>query len=230
VLRGRIWLLVAGAGLAVLIWRLAAANPGALGGEDGALRLVYLVALLAVVAGPGLMWGRIGSQQLRFAAIWAAIILGGVAVYGLATGGGTPAQRISGAAAPARPLAVSDAGVELRRSDDGHFYALAEVNGQAVRFLVDTGASSVVLTADDARRIGVDPEALTYNRRHSTANGVAWGARIRLERIDIGPLTVRDIPASVLREGLDVSLLGEAFLRRLDGYDVRRDRLILHQG
>ena len=128
-----------------------------------------------------------------------------------------------GTAAPAANAAL------LKLEDDGHYWASAEVDGRAVKFMVDTGASTVALTYDDARRIGLDPDQLDYSWRIRTAGGEVRGASVHLSAIRIGRVEVRNVEAMVLRDGLSQSLLGMTFLRELDSYEFRRGKLILRQ-
>jgi clan AA aspartic protease (TIGR02281 family) len=109
----------------------------------------------------------------------------------------------------------------------GHYLVEALVNGAPVTFLVDTGASDVVLILDDARRIGLEPRALAFTQRFSTANGEVRGAPVVLREIRIGQLYLYDVTASVNEAPLEVSLLGMSFLEQLSGYQVERGRLIL---
>lgn len=231
-LKGRIWLVVAGAGFAALLWRLAQANPGVLSDGDALLHLTSLVLLLGFFAASGLLRRRVGRREAQFALAWAGIFAAIFLGYALVAGDGAWPGRLIGGLNPAAPLAASQTGeapgaVELRRRSDGHFAANALVNGRPVRFLVDTGATSVALTLADAKRAGVDVDALRYTVRHSTANGTNWGAPVRLERIAVGDVEVRNVRASVLQEGLDTSLLGMSFLNRLESYEVRGGVMVL---
>ncbi len=117
--------------------------------------------------------------------------------------------------------------VEIEAGRNGHFELRAEVDGRTVRFLVDTGATMVMLTPEDARRIGFARGRLTFDGLVSTANGIARVARVNLREITIGELTVRDVGALVGQRPMALSLLGMNFLRRLDGYEVRDGRLVL---
>lgn len=117
--------------------------------------------------------------------------------------------------------------IEIEAGRSGHFELQAEVNGTPVRFLVDTGATFVMLSPADARRVGFPPERLTFDALVSTANGVASVARVNLQEIKAGQLTVRGVGALVGQRPMAVSLLGMNFLRRLDGYEVRNGRLVL---
>src|SRR3546814_1068496 len=103
----------------------------------------------------------------------------------------------------------------------------AAVNGTPITFLVDTGASAIYLTPGDAARLGWTPLRLTYSERYSTASGVVHAAPVPLRSLRIGQLALYDLPASVGDESTSVSLLGMSFLKRLESYEVRGDRLIL---
>lgn len=138
------------------------------------------------------------------------------------------APRSSGAGpAPTSPAARGDREIGLRMAANGHFLAGATVNGDPVRFLVDTGASKVILTLADARRLGFDPDLLDFSERYRTAGGGVLGAPVVLREVRVGQLSLADVSASVTRGPLGVSLLGMSFLDRLEGYEVRRNRLIL---
>ena len=108
----------------------------------------------------------------------------------------------------------------------GHVILEAAVNGAPVRMLVDTGASLVTLTPQDARAAGIAPSELVYNARVNTANGTARMAPVTLREIRIDQLTLYDVPAAVL-ENLNLSLLGMSFLTRLQGYEMRDGKLTI---
>jgi aspartyl protease family protein len=131
--------------------------------------------------------------------------------------------------APARDAAgggpVSE--LVLRAGRHGHFMVDAEVDGTTVKFLVDTGASSIFLTPDDAASLGWPRQRLTFSERYDTANGEIRAAPVTLRSIRIGQLEFYDLPASVGEAPGGVSLLGMTFLRRFESYQVRGDRLIL---
>lgn len=109
----------------------------------------------------------------------------------------------------------------------GHYLIEAAVNGAPVDFLVDTGASDIVLTMEDAERLGLQPATLRFTQRFATANGEVRGAPVVLREIRIGQFSLFDVPASVNEAPLRVSLLGMSFLERLNGYAVEDGRLIL---
>lgn len=116
---------------------------------------------------------------------------------------------------------------ELWRAADGLFYVDALVNGAPVRFLVDTGASTIVLTRADARRAGVISPTIVFGDVADTAAGRTPIARVRLARMTVGPSVGHDVPAAVAGEGLGVSLLGQSWLTRLDSVTIEGDRMIL---
>lgn len=118
--------------------------------------------------------------------------------------------------------------VSVTRRVDGSFSIPARVNDRDVRFLFDTGASAVVLGAETARQLGFKLETLNFRVPVSTANGRALAAPVTLDRLSVGPISMRRVPALVAREGLlDGNLLGQTFLEKLESYEVRGNRLVL---
>ncbi|KIC42490.1 aspartyl protease [Ruegeria sp. ANG-R] len=189
-------------------------------GEDFG-RLTYLVLLGAAL----LMWFITQNRQslgktMQQVAAWVFIFIGVIAVVGLW-------DDIRSTVSPTPQLTVTDQRIEVPRAFDGHYYLPMLVNGKAVTFLVDTGASNIVISPKDAERIGIDTEQLNYLGRASTANGVVRTAPVRLESLSLGPITDRDIPASVNGGDLDQSLLGMEYLHRFSNIQFADGRLIL---
>lgn len=118
-------------------------------------------------------------------------------------------------------------GTVLDREVDGHFYAEASVNSRSTRFLVDTGASMVALTGDDARAIGLSWQPSDLVAIGSGASGPVYGVPIRLDRVDLGNFTAHDVDAAIIPEGLPVSLLGQSFLTQVPGMRIEGDRMTL---
>jgi aspartyl protease family protein len=116
----------------------------------------------------------------------------------------------------------------LRPGRGGHYFLTAEIGGADVDFLVDTGASMIALSFEDAERIGLDPERLEYNGRVQTANGTTQVAPVTLDTVRVGQLEVDRVEAIVTRASMGTSLLGMSFLRRLDGYRVEDGNLVLY--
>jgi aspartyl protease family protein len=128
--------------------------------------------------------------------------------------------------APA-PTTTPAAVAAVARAGDGHYWAQADVNGKAVRFLVDTGATSVVLTADDASRLGLKPKDLVYDRPVVTADGRTEAAAVVLDHLSIAGARVDRVEALVIAEGLETSLLGMSYLGRLSRFEATPNALIL---
>jgi aspartyl protease family protein len=135
-------------------------------------------------------------------------------------------------ARPSAPTNRTSSGptAEIRASSHGHYFARAEINGRPVDVLIDSGASVVALAYDDALRAGVSVRPSDYTQRVSTANGFARVAPVVLDRVSIGDVTVRNVPAAVSERGaLTTSLLGMSFLGRLQRVDMRSGTLILQE-
>jgi aspartyl protease family protein len=115
----------------------------------------------------------------------------------------------------------------VQPSARGHYVVEAMVNGAPLTFLVDTGASDIVLTMADAERLGLRPGSLHFTQRFATANGEVRAAPVVLREIRLGQFSLFDVPASVNEAPLRVSLLGMSFLQKLNGYGVENGRLVL---
>ncbi len=123
---------------------------------------------------------------------------------------------------------TSGSTVTLRKNpQNGHFWTYARVNTGRIHFLVDTGASSVALTLNDAKKIGLKTRDLNYNVPISTAGGTNYAAYVKLETVSIGGITIRDVDAMVVPKGLNTSLLGMSYLGELQKVEATRDTLFL---
>jgi aspartyl protease family protein len=162
------------------------------------------------------------------ASVWVALLIALTGVYAYRFEASAIVGRIAGELVPSEPQVERGGEVVVNRRLSGEFAIAARVNGARVTFLFDTGASTVVLTAADARRAGVETSRLVFDVPVATANGAALAAEVRLDQVAVGPIVMRNVPALVARRGgLDESLLGMSFLERLKSYTVERDRLIL---
>lgn len=132
---------------------------------------------------------------------------------------------------PGRAAAKAHAGAEdemvLQAAANGHFTVAASVDGAPVKFLIDTGASTVILSPADAERLGLHPSRLDYNAVFETANGKTRAALVTLGELRIGSLELDDVDAAVIQAPMAISLLGMSALDRLDSYEVEGDRMIL---
>ncbi len=137
-------------------------------------------------------------------------------------------DRAIGDIAVGRTVVTPEGEVVAARRMDGSFLVRGEVNGRETRFIFDTGASTVVLRAENAASLGFDPETLNYSIPVSTANGAALAAPVVIESLTVGSITERNVRALVARTGvLHANLLGMSFLERLGSYEVRGKRLVL---
>jgi aspartyl protease family protein len=218
-------------GLIVLI---AADSSGEVLGmsTDNFGSLVYLSALGAVIGAGILASGQRFGQTVRTLAIWLLVILALMTGYEYRYELQDVASRVSGGLVPGSPLSITDgdgrAVVTLRQRIDGHFEADVSIDGRTIRAIVDTGATSTVLSAADAERAGFDPQALVFNIPVSTANGVTNAARVVADEVAVGGIIRKNLPLLVAEAGrLDQSLLGMNFIGTLSGFDVRGDRLVL---
>ncbi len=215
------------AGLSFLIF----ANPGDAFGmtSDQFGELAYLSALAAAIGGSVLVQyrGRF-SSAVRHLAMWLGIALAILIFYTYKDQFQTIAMRVAGTLVPGLAT-IEDAGtVTLRAGRNGHFTARVQVNGTVLPMLVDTGASVVTLTYEDARKLGFPVADLSFSVAVRTANGETRAARIKLREVALGSLVERNVTALVTRQGrLDESLLGMSFINRLRGFELRGDILIL---
>ncbi|HEY8572645.1 TIGR02281 family clan AA aspartic protease [Phenylobacterium sp.] len=116
---------------------------------------------------------------------------------------------------------------EIAKASDGHYWAEGEVNGQTVRFLVDTGATAVALTREDAARLGIPVDELKYGYSVVTAGGQARAAAVKLSSVSVAGARLEDVDAVVIEKGLDTSLLGMTYLGRLSSFQATRQALFL---
>ena len=168
------------------------------------------------------------ARVISTATIWALLLIALTGVYTYRFEASAIFERITGELLPSEPQVEQGGKVVINRRLSGEFAIAGRVNSARVTFLFDTGASSVVLTAEDAKRAGVETSRLVFDVPVATANGAAMAAEVRLEQIAVGPIVMRNVPALVARRGaLDESLLGMSFLERLKSYTVERDRLVM---
>jgi aspartyl protease family protein len=133
------------------------------------------------------------------------------------------------AVAEAPPAASYSRTVTINRASNGHFMTEAVVDGRRIGFLVDTGASTIALREGDAARLGIHPAERDYTVRVATANGSTRAARVSLNRVEVGGVTVRDVSAVIMPdEALGQNLLGMSFLSRLR-WEQKNGKLILEQ-
>ncbi|RTL93492.1 TIGR02281 family clan AA aspartic protease [Ancylobacter aquaticus] len=227
------WIVVIGlaGGIGLVFFASRYGDVGGLGANDLA-QLVFYGSLLMVVGASvfATFTGRLG-EALRAAALWLVIFAVLAVGYTYRVELHAVAYRVLAELAPgyAVPLADNGPAVEVARARDGDFNVRVEVNGNRIPMLVDTGASSVVLTPEDAVAVGLPLEFLRYDIPIDTANGRGRAAAVVLDRIGIaGSIDERDVPALVASPGtLKHSLLGMTFLSRLASFEIRGEKLVM---
>jgi aspartyl protease family protein len=156
------------------------------------------------------------------------------AAFGIALpppGSETPIDAQRGAQSQSGVARASVSGsVELRAGANGHFETAAQINGREISVMVDTGASLIALTYEDAERAGIYVRASDFTHRSQTANGIAKFAPVMLDRVSIGDITVRNVQAAVSEPGkLRTTLLGMSFLGKLSRTEMRRGGVLVLQ-
>ena len=185
--------------------------------------LAYLMLLGAVLV----FWFLIQNRQslnktLQHGAVWGLIFVGAVAAVGL---WGDIRQTVQ-----PQQLVMEDAGrIEVPRGPDGHYYLTLEINDAPIRFVVDTGATSMVLTKADAERVGLNEDDVIFYSEAMTANGLVRTAPVRLKDVALGPFHDRDVRAFVNEGEMTKSLLGMEYLNRFARLEINNGRLILER-
>lgn len=196
---------------------LEAAALAALGGAS-------LLMAASIVDGFGRHW----TYGIQAIAVSCGLLTALLVVYASRDELLTAFDRVIGDVSLGRTVVTPAGEVVAARRTDGSFMVTGRVNGHDARFIFDTGASTVVLRAENAVALGFKPEALNYSIPVSTANGMAMAAPVIIETLSVGPITEKNVRALIAKEGvLHANLLGMTFLERLGSYEVRGNRLIL---
>jgi aspartyl protease family protein len=224
-----LWLLLAGLAIALLILTTRGGD-GSVGplssGQFGSL--AYTLALLVFVGSAvvAMFRGRF-MQAVTAALVWIVVALALIVGYSYRYELRGVGDRVMAELIPGHVVSHGRS-VEVARTFNGDFDVTAEVNGARVGMVLDTGASSVVLTREAAKAAGLPLEVLIYSAEVDTANGRTRAAPVKLDRIAIGGLVEHSVDALVVQPGqLKTSLLGMSFLNRLQSWEVRGDRLLL---
>ncbi len=184
-------------------------------------RGLYLVVLGAAAAG-ALMVQMRGKRSvaLQNLSIWALIFVGMIAGFGLWSD-------ISKTVLPVEASYGPTGSITIPQSGDGHYHVTLKVGDVPVRFMIDTGASAVVLTPADAKRVGIDVARLPFTGTATTANGQVATARVMLRDVTLGPVRDASLPAEVNKVGMQSSLLGMTYLQRFRKIEISDGQMIL---
>ncbi|HEY1709875.1 MAG TPA: TIGR02281 family clan AA aspartic protease [Rhizomicrobium sp.] len=222
------WIAVlVGGGLA--LWQLSRLfpNSGDRAGWDETY-LVRNVAILALVSGAIVSSRAFKARELvRNAAIWTAIAAVLVIGYTYQDELKAMGTRVRSELVPSYAVESEAKTVVLTQSDGGDYRVTGSVNGTAVTFMIDTGASDIVLSPADAQRLGIDLSSLRYDKFYETANGGGQGASLTVDNLTVGGISFDNVQVSVNRAPMSSSLLGMAFLRRLKSFEFSGRRLTL---
>lgn len=227
------WLVIAAIAILLLVLIVNDKSGTTLGLANDDFADAAYMSIFGIVVAAGLLGSGIPlNHMMRNIAIWAVIILGLVTGYQYQYELTNIANRVTAGLIPGNAISGNSIDgaetVSIGQSSNGHFEVNALVNDQRVRFMVDTGASTIVLTQADAEKVGIDVSGLSYTNPVSTANGRTMAASVRLQEIRIGNINRQNLRALVSQEGqLSGSLLGMNFMNSLSAYTVQRDQLIL---
>ncbi|MGB1695846.1 MAG: retropepsin-like aspartic protease family protein [Paracoccaceae bacterium] len=189
--------------------------------ENDFSRLIYLSVLVVAILGSVLI-SRRGAygKMFRQAGVWLLIFMGLVAIV-------ASWQDIRQSGQTMSFQQSEDGTIIIPKEIDGHFHLTVTINDRPIDFLVDTGASDIVLTRKDAARVGFDPNRLDYWGMANTANGTVRLATIRLETVRLGEFIDKNIRASVNKAPMEKSLLGMRYLSKFSAIEISNDQMIL---
>jgi aspartyl protease family protein len=181
----------------------------------------YLILLLVVV-GSSFLFSRRGNlnQTVQQVLIWILIFVGVIIAYGFG-------DVLKSQLFPSSFVQNGTGSVTLTRANDGHFYATLDVNGRDIEFVIDTGATAIVLSKNDAQHIGIDTNNLNYLGSAQTANGTVSTAFVNLGVVKLGDILDYDLPASVNGGVLSSSLLGMDYLNLFSEFKINGKLLTL---
>ena len=211
-----------------LLFLLNSQFPHVLQSPDNYLAIIPLVAILVFLI------LRVFSSEVKLNVVlrnvfaWVFIFLLVIVGYSYRYELEDAYSHVLGNLMPSEGRVNQDNSVTFRKSMGGQFHVNAEVNGQKVNFLLDTGASKITLSRGDALRLGFDLKKLSYNIRMNTANGINLAAYVRLDEIRVGDIVMKNMDAYVNKNGLDGSLLGMNFLNRLSKYEFSKGEVTFY--
>jgi len=210
------------------VWGLYRLFPGRITTTEDWGYLARGVAVLGLV-----LASVIGARRIRMKdaarnlVIWIGVF--GVIVLGVAYRGslGEVAMRVRSELVPGYAVPAGDHAMALSEDAEGAFHVIGRVNGQPVNFLVDTGASDIVLSPADARRLGVDVSGLSFTRTYETANGIGEGAAWTATSLEVGQIHLGNVAMSINQAPMSASLLGMTFFKQIDSFEIKDNQMIL---
>lgn len=166
-------------------------------------------------------------KAVKYFSIWAAIAMFIVILYSFRFDFLEVKTRLVGELNPSHIQVNSSDKIIINMSYGNHFYANVKVNSKNIKFMIDTGATDMVLSLRDAKKAGINIAKLIFNKPYQTANGISYGASVILKDIKFGNLNLKNVRASVNSSDMGVSLLGMSFLKNFKKYEFYQNKLIL---
>ena len=216
--------------ISIFIGTLFFVFPDRASSEDSYLQITQLIAILVLVSS-GLFYARRikFGEAVRNALIWVSIVTLLLLGYTYRSELSAIMYRVAGELVPGFAVPSSPNEIIITASNDGHFYVNGKANGKHLRFMIDTGASEIMLSPKAATRIGINLKSLQFTQRYRTANGIGLGAPYRLKKFSIGSFELAETKVSINKSEMSQSLLGLSFLQRLKSYEFRGDKLYLRK-
>ncbi len=206
--------------LGYLLWRF----PHVLESDDNLAYFIRSLLLLGFLV-PSVFLHRHAPQALKYGACWVGIFLILFVGYSYHEDLGHVWDRLKGNLLPFSGTQNADGSITFVRAEGEHFLIEALVNDVPIQFMVDTGATRVALTLQDAKRLGFDVENLSYRELIHTVNGDTFAAPVYLAEVKVGSIVVKDLGATVNKNLSGHSLLGMNFLKKLKGFKIEGNRL-----
>jgi aspartyl protease family protein len=194
--------------------------------SDKILNILFLFMLLAYIG--YIFFKRPRTSAIKNVVLWLGIFCLLILAYAFRFELNNAKERVISVLIPSYSWTNNKGQLVIARSGNGHFHldAIGEQK-QVIHFLIDTGASDVALTREDAIKLGFKPDKLNYTRRYNTANGVSYAAPIVIKQLTISKKTFYNVEAHVASEGLDISLLGMSLIENFANFEITKDMLIL---
>jgi aspartyl protease family protein len=203
-------------------------KPDSMGNSDLAFNALYSILLISLFGSSLVIHYRNRLPALfQHSLIWIVLIILLSGLYHFRSHFNTVKNTALAVFLPSHPVSESANSITIQKSQSGHFHIATQVNSIPVEFIIDTGASQIVLTKEAAERIGIDTSSLNYSQTYNTANGTVRAAPITLNTLKIGSMVFANVRASVNQADMDTPLLGMAFLDLLTRYEVSGDSMTL---
>lgn len=187
------------------------------------MEILYYFLVLAILS---VVISR-GEFKIKYALLWVGVLVISGIGYGFRGELVHLKNQMLSTILPGYQLEHGNGSIEIKRASDGHFYLIASVNSNPVKFLIDTGATQTVITPETARYLNINLSSLVFNKTAQTSNGVIKGASLILDSFKVGTLELNNYLVSVNAADMDFSLLGMSFLNQIEYYRISKDSLVM---